>query len=154
MPTTYESLLGNGTNSETISALGITITYHVPPEATNHAWALLEYQAPAHFRGPAPHWHAETSELFYILDGVLEFMIGDQTISAPAGTSVRVVPGLIHTFGNPSPTPARFLVWLSPGSFANYFRDLVQLIQSEPIWPPSDPHKLQLLAHYDQHAVE
>jgi mannose-6-phosphate isomerase-like protein (cupin superfamily) len=150
---TIEALIGNSTSSETITALGITITYHVPPEATNHAWALLEYQAPAHFRGPAPHWHAETSELFYVLDGMLGFTIGDQTITAHTGTSVRVLPGLPHTFFNPSSAPARFLVWLSPGTFANYFRDLVDLIQSEPTWPPSDPSKLQSLAHYDQHTA-
>jgi hypothetical protein len=45
----------------------------------------------------------------------------------------------------------RFLVWLAPGDFAEYFKELFALFHAEPSWPPLDPQKLaSLIAKYDQ----
>jgi mannose-6-phosphate isomerase-like protein (cupin superfamily) len=134
----------------TISGLGVTITYRVSNAATGGAWALLEYNAPPHFAGPAPHWHAHTTELFYVLDGTLAFAIGEETITAPPGTSIHVPPGVVHTFFNPTAARVTFLEWLTPGEFAEYFNELFALVHAEPSWPPADPQKLAaLIAKYD-----
>ena len=135
----------------TITGLGVSIIYRVSNEATGGAWALLEYVAPPHFGGPPPHWHAHTAELFYILEGTVAFMLGEETIMAAPGTSVHVPPGLVHTFFNPTADPVRFLVWLTPGKFATYFEELFAMIHAEPSWPPADRQKLDaLIARYDQ----
>ena len=138
---------------ETITGLGVSITYKVPNEATGDAWALLEYTAPPHFAGPPPHWHARTAELFYILDGTAGFTLGEQAITATRGASVYVPPGVVHTFFNPAAEPLIFLAWLTPGEFAEYFKELFALVHAEPSWPPTDRQKLAaLIAKYDQHA--
>jgi mannose-6-phosphate isomerase-like protein (cupin superfamily) len=136
-----------------ITGLGITITYRVPNEATGGAGALLEYIAPPHFAGPALHWHAYTTELFYILEGTLALTLGEETITATPGASAYIPPGVVHTFFNPTAEPVKFLIWITPGDFAEYFNDLVALIHAEPSWPPADPQKLAaLIAKYDLQA--
>jgi mannose-6-phosphate isomerase-like protein (cupin superfamily) len=131
---------------------GATVTRKVDSADTNGAWALLEYHAPAHFDGPARHWHAAMTEAFYVLDGTLTFMIADQTITAGPGTSILVPPGVWHTFLNATAEPVAFLTFCSPGGFEQYFDDLLALVASEPSWPPQDVDKLEALwARYDIH---
>jgi mannose-6-phosphate isomerase-like protein (cupin superfamily) len=135
----------------TITGLGNSITYKVANDATGGAWALLEYIAPPHFAGPPPHWHAHTAELFYILEGTAAIRLGEETITAAPGASIHIPPGIVHTFFNPTADPVRFLIWLTPGGFAEYFEELFALFHAEPSWPPADRQKLDaLIAKYDQ----
>ena len=106
---------------QSITIRGATVTRKADSADTNGAWALLEYHAPAHFDGPALHWHAETTEAFYVLDGTLTFVIADQTITAGPGTSILVPPGVWHTFLNATAEPVAFLTFCSPGGFEQYF---------------------------------
>jgi mannose-6-phosphate isomerase-like protein (cupin superfamily) len=136
-----------------ITGLGVTTTYRVPNDATGGAGALLEYIAPPHFPGPALHWHAHTTELFYILEGTLALTLGEETITATPGASTYIPPGVLHTFFNPTAEPVKFLIWITPGDFAGYFDELVALSHAEPSWPPADPQKLAvLIAKYDLQA--
>src|SRR4051794_4531599 len=57
----------------------------------------------------APHTHAQHTDLFYLLDGTLEFRLGDGTARVPAGSCVAAVPLLVHGFRNPGGETAHFL---------------------------------------------
>jgi mannose-6-phosphate isomerase-like protein (cupin superfamily) len=156
--TTHVSELSRGFalaagQARTITSLGITITYRIPNEATGGAGALLEYSVPPHFAGPSLHRHAYTTELFYILEGTLALTLGEETITATPGASAYIAPGVVHTFFNPTAERVKFLIWITPGDFAEYFNELFALIQAEPSWPPADPQKLAtLIAKYDLQA--
>lgn len=50
-----------------------------------------------------------------VLEGVLTFRIGDDTVEGPPGTFVCAPPGVPHTFSNPGSEPARFLNFNVPG---------------------------------------
>jgi hypothetical protein len=52
-------------------------------------------------RGPVPHRHSREDGPFYVLEGPLEFRIGDRTISAPAG-SFLFAPNLSVATGEQS----------------------------------------------------
>ncbi len=39
--------------------------------------------------GAAPHYHALSSELFYVLDGAMTFLIGDDVVTVESGDSQR-----------------------------------------------------------------
>jgi mannose-6-phosphate isomerase-like protein (cupin superfamily) len=135
-----------------ITLRGVTVTHKADSADTNGAWSLLEYQAPPHFEGPARHWHAQTTEAFYVLEGTLTFVIAEQTITAGPGAFVNVPPGVWHTFLNATAEPVRFLTFCSPGGFEQYFDDLLALVASEATWPPQDMGKLEALwARYDVH---
>ena len=59
------------------------------------------------------HVHHHEDEVWYVLEGALRFQIGDEEIEARAGGAVFAPRGKPHTFWNPSPEPARYLVVMS-----------------------------------------
>jgi mannose-6-phosphate isomerase-like protein (cupin superfamily) len=64
-----------------------------------------------------PHVHADEDDSFYVLEGELTFVIGDDEVSAPAGTFVLVPPGVEHGFRNSGTGPARILNIHAPAGF-------------------------------------
>jgi quercetin dioxygenase-like cupin family protein len=66
----------------------------------------------------APHTHAAHTDLFYLLDGTLEYRLGDGTVRVPAGSCVAALPLLVHGFRNPGGETARFLNLHAPGVWA------------------------------------
>src|SRR3982751_3564152 len=70
-----------------------------------------------------PHTHADHVDTFYVLDGVVEFTLGDETRRAGPGTLVAVPPGIIHGFRNPGSARARILNLHAPDArFASSVR--------------------------------
>ena len=73
-------------------------------------WDLPPYpgdQAP-------PHVHYNSDEAFYVLDGEMEVLLGDQRERKTAGTLVMVPSGTAHTFANHGPGNLRVLVVMTP----------------------------------------
>ena len=56
-----------------------------------------------------PHTHPAEVDSFYVLDGEIEFTVGDHAISAGAGTWVSAPPGARHGFRNARAGRARLL---------------------------------------------
>jgi mannose-6-phosphate isomerase-like protein (cupin superfamily) len=67
------------------------------------------YQAPL-------HKHPE-DEAWYMLEGTLRVRAGDQVHEVSAGGAVTVPGGTPHTFWNPRPDPARFLLIMGLSTF-------------------------------------
>jgi quercetin dioxygenase-like cupin family protein len=54
--------------------------------------------------------------VFYVLEGELEFRLGEETVRVPAGSCVAAPPGVVHGFRNDA--GARYLNVHAPGVFA------------------------------------
>lgn len=74
-----------------------------------------------------PHLHREFEEAFYVLEGELMFLLGDEWKSAAAGTAVHVPRGLVHAFRNVSAVSARVVVIHTPASAINMIEELAGL---------------------------
>jgi mannose-6-phosphate isomerase-like protein (cupin superfamily) len=80
---------------------------------------LAEWQAAGATEGEQPqfqapwHVHHDDDEAWYVLDGRLKVRIGDEEHDVPAGAAVIGPSGLPHTFWNPDPVPARYLIVMS-----------------------------------------
>jgi mannose-6-phosphate isomerase-like protein (cupin superfamily) len=72
------------------------------------------------------HVHHVDDECWYVLDGRLGFVVGDEEIVAPAGSAVFVPRGTPHSFWNANTGPARYLL-VMPRRLA----DLVQALHSD-----------------------
>jgi mannose-6-phosphate isomerase-like protein (cupin superfamily) len=70
---------------------------------------VIEFACEPEFSPVDPHVHPGKTDSFYILEGELEFTIGDDVIRAGPGTFVAAPPGVQHGFRNPGPGRARFL---------------------------------------------
>ncbi|MFF8377104.1 cupin domain-containing protein [Streptomyces sp. NPDC015661] len=75
--------------------------------------------------GARSHFHALSTELFYVLDGIMRFTLDGVTTTVAAGGLVSVPPGTPHSFGAAPGSPAEVLVVLTPGvDRFGYFRAL------------------------------
>lgn len=63
-----------------------------------------------------PHVHDNEEEAFYVLEGDLVFLLGDQEIAAPPGTYISIAPGTRHGFRCDSAV-GRVFNTLVPGGF-------------------------------------
>ncbi|MBV9230246.1 MAG: cupin domain-containing protein [Chloroflexi bacterium] len=82
-------------------------------------FVIAEWTDPGAPPGPprliAPfHVHYSDDEAWYVLEGRLAFRLGNQEIEAPAGSAVFAPRGTPHTYWNPQPTPARYLLIMTP----------------------------------------
>jgi quercetin dioxygenase-like cupin family protein len=107
-------------------------------EQTGGAYSMLEFDLPPRFQGPPPHRHGAMTETFYVLQGTLTVRADDETRELGAGGCAVIEPGVLHTFGNPTDGPARFLLVATPGGHEQFFRDLQELVLRDGEWPPRD----------------
>jgi mannose-6-phosphate isomerase-like protein (cupin superfamily) len=63
------------------------------------------------------HIHGDEDDAFYILEGEMTFVFGDEHVAAPPGTFVLVPPGLEHGFRNDQAAPVRMLNIHAPAGF-------------------------------------
>jgi hypothetical protein len=57
-----------------------------------------------------PHWHEDLYEVFYVLKGEIDYLLGGDWRVAPVGATVFIPTGAVHAFRNASGRPARHLV--------------------------------------------
>ena len=110
-----------------INLLNMQICTKIGSADTDGAYTLIEYTAPPHFHGTAPHCHQYTTEWLYIVDGMLVITRGEETTTATRGTSLLIPPGVPHTFWNPTAAAVTFLALYSPGGIERYWEELAAL---------------------------
>lgn len=131
----------------TISLFGATGSIKAASADTNGRLGLIELTLPPHFRGLTPHWHAKTTEAFYILDGTLAFTLAEQTFTITRGGFVLAPPRTLHHFWNPTAAPATLLNFCTPGGLEACFAELATAFANTPF----DAEQLiAIAAQYDQ----
>ena len=104
----------------------IGTTVKVPAEATGGLLSICEMPVAAGYMVP-PHTHHDTDEWSYVLEGTIGARIGDDEFSAEPGSWILKPRGLMHTFWNAGPAPARIIELLTPGLFEQFFRRMTAL---------------------------
>ena len=136
-----------------VPLLSNTVTNKLSSDDSDGQLTVIEYEVAPNGPMPPPHRHTYV-ELFYMLSGELLFQVGDRSVTGSAGTTVIVPAGVVHTYKNETPEPARYLVVCSPAGLDNYFVELGDYIQAEPTWPPKDMSAVAALNQkYDTEVV-
>lgn len=104
----------------------IDTTVMVPSEASLGALSITEMAVAPGYMVP-PHVHRDTDEWSYVLFGTIGARVGDDEFSATAGSWILKPRGVMHTFWNAGPDPARIIELLTPGAFEHMFRRLSDL---------------------------
>ncbi|MBF6434970.1 cupin domain-containing protein [Nocardia cyriacigeorgica] len=82
--------------------------------------------------GAAPHFHTRSDELFYVADGELQLLAGEEIVTVGAGGSIVVPRHMTHAFGATPDSGARILIALMPGvQRFDYFRLLDRIAAGE-----------------------
>jgi mannose-6-phosphate isomerase-like protein (cupin superfamily) len=114
-----------------VSARGSSMLFKAVAETTGGAFSLMERELPVSNRRPQPHTH-QGAEGFYVLEGSIEFIVGDQHRVGNPGFWALVPSGVPHTFGNVGESPARLLVIHAPAADA-YF------VKLQEVWGKTEP---------------
>jgi quercetin dioxygenase-like cupin family protein len=83
-------------------------------------------------QGPPLHLHDGEDESWYVLEGELAFVLGEERHRAPAGSFVFVPRGTPHCFVNVGTAPARVLVLFTPAGMEGFFTELAALERPDP----------------------
>src|SRR5829696_7714719 len=84
--------------------VGDLSTVKMEGEDTGGAYCIVEETSPPE-GGPPPHIHYNVDETIYVLEGDVEFLVGEQTIPASVGSAVYTPRGTLHTFRNVGTAP-------------------------------------------------
>jgi mannose-6-phosphate isomerase-like protein (cupin superfamily) len=130
---------------DSVSLRGTEVTFKI---RSDHAEGMscTEWVAAAGF-DTGLHVHERLEETWYIIDGHIEFRLGEETCDASAGACVFVPPNLPHAFANRSQGPARFLLMMSPSTHDRYFIELAEILGRS--GPPDSEAIASLRARYD-----
>ena len=74
-------------------------------EATGGALTVLDQLMP-HRSGPPTHIHDRLHEYFYLLDGEIQFELGQEVTTARTGAMLSIPAGTVHGFAVASKQPA------------------------------------------------
>jgi quercetin dioxygenase-like cupin family protein len=101
--------------------------------------------------GAKPHYHARSWELFYLIEGSMDFLLDDRVSTVAPGDLVLVPPGMPHAFGAAPGSTADVLVVIAPGvERFGYFRHLQRIAlgqePAESLAPEQD--------RYDVHRID
>jgi mannose-6-phosphate isomerase-like protein (cupin superfamily) len=115
----------------------------------HHEFVVRESQDPAPVSGSVRkgvplHRHRTEDEAWYVLEGVLRFQFGSREFVATPGSGVLLPRGTAHTFWNPGPESARYLIIVGPKTAA-----LLEVLHG-PTRPPPDALK----GLYDSYDVD
>lgn len=94
-------------------------------------YSISEWWLEAYTQGPGAHSHDE-DDVFYVLEGTMSFLIGENWIDATRGSFVLVPGGTTHDFENRGPVRAGVLNFSAPGNFEQHMPQIVDWFRAHP----------------------
>ncbi|WP_409464621.1 cupin domain-containing protein [Amycolatopsis sp. GA6-003] len=101
--------------------------------------------------GTPAHFHTRATEFFYVLDGALQVLAGEDLHTLEPGDFLAVPPTVPHAFGPAAGSAADVLVVFTPGMARfGYYRLLDRVARGE-----ADPKEIAASSEqYDNHYVD
>ena len=110
-----------------VSLRGLDVVFKVRSEDTGGALAVVEHPIEPK-RLVRPHVHTHEDEISCVVEGEIGVRIGEREFTAGPGMWVFKPRGVVHTFWNPGPKPARLIEIITPGAFEHYFEELAAIL--------------------------
>ena len=100
-------------------------------DETHGRYNVSEWWLEPHTLGPGAHSHPE-DDVFYVIEGTMDFFVDDEWTQAPKGSFVLVPGGVTHTFKNSSDERAGALNLGVPGGFEAEMPAIVDWFEKDP----------------------
>ncbi|MDS0260132.1 cupin domain-containing protein [Haloarcula sp. S1CR25-12] len=141
-------------DGEALWAVGILMVVKVDAGQTDGAYTLVDHTAPAGYETPY-HVHHREDELFYVIDGRLECLHGEDAqnrVRAEPHDTVVLPRDVPHGFRVVGDEPCRMVVQVTPGGLEELFRSVGEPAPRLETPPPGEPDAAALAeaaAEYD-----
>jgi len=109
-----------------IKPFGLDMDVLLTTEATGGATSVIvAWHKPG--EGPPAHVHFKQEEILFIIEGLYEVTVGDETTKAGPGSIVFIPRNVVHRFKNVGDTTGCMLDWSLPGGHDHYFKAISEL---------------------------
>lgn len=109
----------------------ISALFKADGQETAGQYSISEWWLEAHTQGPGAHSHDE-DDIFYVIEGVMSFLMDDEWTHAGMGSFVLIPGGVIHDFENRSDSKAGVLNFSVPGNFEQVMPGIVDWFKEHP----------------------
>ena len=99
---------------------------------TAAAYSISEWFLEPHSEGPGPHSHADHDDIFYVIEGTMSVLVGDEWVDAGVGAFVRAPAGVTHDFANRTDRRAGVLNIYIPGGLERDMAGIVDWFENNP----------------------
>ncbi|MFE3193960.1 cupin domain-containing protein [Nocardia sp. NPDC059240] len=130
---------------------GLGVRLYADHDMTGGKLSANRATLPAGTDGPPPHFHTGSAELFYLLDGSLTVLAGEDIHTLHGGDFLLVPAGMVHAWAAPADASADVLIVFTPGiERFDYFRMGERLRRGD-----GDPMEiLRTQERFDNHFVD
>jgi quercetin dioxygenase-like cupin family protein len=128
-------------------------TFKVTGRNTNDHFGLFEVEMDPGAVGARPHIHHQLTEIFYVVEGEVQLLAGEERVSGGPGAMLLVPPTAVHGFANLGSDPAKLLIMFCPADTReNYFAGLAELTKDGR--KPTRDELVSLMRRFDQEPVD
>lgn len=113
-----------------LQVLGTQVRFLCEGHSTHNAWSLMEVTLPQD-AGPPLHTH-HWDEAYFVVEGDVQFSVGDQRFTASAGDFVYTPGGVVHGFRGASQRPAHVLIFDAPAHAGAFFKRVDREVKELP----------------------
>lgn len=145
------TLLVRSDEAETLGSTPDTMTLLADVSQTGGALSTNRASLGRGRDGATPHFHTSSAEMFFMLDGELEVLNGEEIVTVRTGDMLFVPPTNHHAFGATSRSGADVLIVFTPGvERFEYFRMIDRIRRGE----ASPAEILASQDRFDNHFVD
>ena len=129
------------TIANSVHYIAHTFSFLSTSEDTGGAFSLIHCYFRKGFTAP-PHYHKMEDESFFLLEGEIDFYVGDKKVKACAGEFIVLPKNVPHHFDLITET-AKALMLITPAGFEVFFREFGQpakTLELPPV-PTTNPRK-------------
>ncbi|GAB2875672.1 cupin domain-containing protein [Streptomyces deserti] len=148
VPKFDDSVIIRDADAEVVGGAPVAVKLLADSSATGGALSTVRVSLTEGADGARPHLHRGSAEMFFLLDGALEVLCGDDIVTAGPGDLVVVPPGKPHAFAAAPGATADLLIVITPGvERFEYFRHLQRIRLGE----ATQESLLEVQELYDNH---
>jgi quercetin dioxygenase-like cupin family protein len=130
---------------------GSTLSLKVTGEQSHGLVTVLE--GVVHSGGPPLHVHAAEDEVVIVLEGELDYQVGDERGVLDAGGLLWFPRQVPHAVANLTGKPCRFATVVTPSGIEHFFRAQRDYIATLPTGAPPDPVGLAAVSGAEERRV-
>ena len=125
-PTPLQPAVVTPKQALSIKPFGLDMDVLLTTEATCGATSVIAaWHKPG--EGPPDHAHFKQEEFLFIIEGLYEVTVGDETATAGPGSIVFIPRNVVHRFKNVGDITGRMLGWSLPGGQDHYLKAISEL---------------------------
>ncbi len=121
---------------QSLSVAGNNYRVLVSGKQTGGHYAVIDMLVPPG-GGPGPHAHKDMQEMFYVVDGEVEFKMEGAKYNAKKGALVNIpFGGQVHCFKNITDQMAHLLCTVIPAGLDDFFMEIGKPVETGTFLPP------------------